>query len=183
MTNTNTNTKASMSAASAGAAGRRGSKAKKTLIMEGPNAVGVTFHFADGTTESRRVSDYPAHVQAWCAAFGLSQTLGDAYSGAKTVAEAIGLFAKRDDTLKSGNLTARRGPAGPNWQHVALAYCTVKGIDPSRVDAVRERILAMPDDTRAAVVKHPAIAAEVTRLELAALEDAAAEANDTLPDF
>jgi hypothetical protein len=75
----------------------RGVYAKKASAW--PNA---TWTWSDGRVDTVDVSALPEDTQHEATLHGVKQKLGDAYSGAKSLTEAQGMFDKALDALKAG---------------------------------------------------------------------------------
>lgn len=139
----------------------------------------VTFKWADESSNTIKLSDLSDEVIAHAAAHGLSQKLGDSYSGAKSVTEAQIAFQEVLDALLAGDWNRKGGAStGGIWVE-ALARASGETL----ADTL-ESWQAMDDATRKAVQKHPEVKVAKAQIEL---ERAQAKVTETdgisLTDF
>ena len=154
---------------------KRGRIATKTLLTDATGAPnGVSFQWGDGApTSSVRVTDYPEAVRTWLAVMGLSHTLGDAYSAATTPGEARGLWQKKHDALRNGDVRAQRGPGGPSLSDLIEALALVSGRSTEKASAV---VVNMDEGARKALRTDPRIVTALKKIELARAEVALSNA-------
>ena len=127
----------------------------------------VGFDFVDGTHRDVKLSDLSEQIRHQLVLHGLSQKLGDSYSGAESVSEAVERFNSTADMLLAGDWTSGRSANGGIFVD---ALAKAGGVE--RNEAL-EKWNAMSDDEKAAIKKHPAIKAAKAAIEL---ERAAAKA-------
>ncbi len=160
---------------------------KKSVDVENQS---VTFTFGDGGEAVARLADFSDEIVTQLALHGLSQKGGDSYAGAKSAcaendidpeewskAQVEGVIRQ----LTDGEWTVRReGGGGGGVTDLARALAEATGSD--LTDAVA-KVNDADKDTKAALRKHPAIAAILARLrqeraakKQAELESAAADA-------
>lgn len=154
------------------------SKAKKVVLED---LSGVAFQFAHGTEITVMIADLPEDTVANLICHGLSQKLGDSYSGAKDSEEAQSFLEKVLQRLKDGEWKAARegggGGRGVSQLVEALHRATGKPIEDCNAT-----IDAMDDDAKKGLRAHPEIKAQLAQIKLEkaqeAAEKAAAESED-----
>lgn len=131
----------------------------------------ITFTWADESTTTVNLSDIPEAIQARAILHGLSQKLGDSYSGAKEVEAAQAAFNDTLEALKAGDWNRKGGgfASGGIWVEAA-AKATGE-----EFGAVLEKWNAMDDETKASIKKHPDVKLAKAQIEV---ERAQAKAKD-----
>lgn len=89
---------------------------------------------------------------------GLSQKVGDSYSGAESIEEAIAAATTAVDNLKNGDWAVRASTGGI----LAEAVAELQGIE--LPDAI-EMVLSLDDDTKKALQKAPEVAAVIADIK------------------
>ena len=140
---------------------------------------GVDFTFQDGTVLSAELSALNPEMINKLAVHGLSQKVGDSYSGeeaanCQTIAEAVW------KTLTEGEWSTRSGGGGgPRISQLAEALARVTG---EEIQACVGTIAEMDDDGKKDLRAHPQIKATIAEIKLekaqADAEKAAASAGD-----
>lgn len=144
---------------------------------------GVTINFTDGTPLTVNLSDLPDEMLTHLALHGLSQKLGDSYSGEQDVAAARALATAVFDRLKEGNWKAvREGGGGGRISDLAQALANVTG--QSLEDCVT-KLADMEKDQKAGLRKHAKIKAELAKIaaeraQAAADKAASGESDDSV---
>lgn len=141
---------------------------------------GVDFEFADGAVLKADLSAIPEATLTELALHGLSQKIGDSYSGedaenCQSIAETV--YA----ALVEGKWSTRTGgSAGPRISQLAEALSRVTGQDMQECVAA---IADMTDEDKAGLRAHPAIKAQIATIKLekaqAEADKAAGEAGDS----
>ena len=130
----------------------------------------VTFSFATGEEVAVSPKDFSNEIQAQLMLHGLSQKLGDSYSG-EDADKCHSIFTGVLANLAEGNWSARAGGGGaPRISQLAEALARETGED---VAKCVETLAAMDDDKKKAVRSHPAIQVQLSQIKL---EKAAADA-------
>jgi hypothetical protein len=113
------------------------------MAKKAKSANGVTFTFADkaATQMAFELSELSAAMITELAIHGLSQKVGDSYSGAETVSEGMELAKATWKNLLAGNFNARASGGGL----LAEAVARIKGIsiadaEAKLADATEEQI-------------------------------------------
>jgi hypothetical protein len=139
---------------------------------------GVNFEFHDGATLECTLSELPEDMVMKLALHGLSQKVGDSYSGedaanCQTIAETTW------KTLMEGNWSSRSGGGGPRISQLAEALARATG---KEVQECVATIAEMDDDTKKDLRAHPQIKALIAEIKLekakADQEKASAEAGE-----
>lgn len=131
----------------------------------------VTFDFEDGNgTVIADVSTLPENVVKHLVVYGLSQKLGDAYSGEKDPATARKIVEAKLDQFANGEIraTSGAGTSGPRVSQLAEALSRVTGRE---VDVCVTKVASMDDDEKKDLRKHPKV-----RLALEAIKEEKAQA-------
>jgi len=133
-------------------------KVKKTVEEDGS----ITFEFASGETEKVSPGDFSAEIQKQLMTHGLSQKLGDSYSGEDTdKCHAVFLGVKKN--LEDGNWSARSGGGGgPRVSQLAAALARVTG---EPIEKCVEKLSALDDDKKKAVQAHPDIQLAIAEIK------------------
>ncbi len=129
----------------------------------------VTFEFATGEVEEVSPKDFSADIQKQLMLHGLSQKLGDSYSG-EDADKCHGIFTGVLKNLADGSWTARAGGGAPRISQLAEALARETG---ETVEKCVETLAAMDDDKKKAVRSHPAIQVQLSEIKL---EKASADA-------
>ena len=130
----------------------------------------VTFEFATGEVKEVSPKDFSSDIQKQLMLHGLSQKLGDSYSG-EDADKCHAIFTGVLANLTDGNWSARAGGGGaPRISQLAEALARETG---EPVDKCVETLAAMDDDKKKAVRSHPAIQVQLSQIKL---EKAAADA-------
>jgi hypothetical protein len=129
---------------------------------------GVTVTFEDDNTVSVLLSDLSDEIVTQLALHGLSQKLGDSYSGEANLAVAKGKAEAVAGRLAKGDWKAvRESSGGGRISDLAQALATVTGRTLEEAVAVIEN---MDKEKKSALRKHPAVNAETKRIALARAE-------------
>lgn len=148
----------------------------------------VTFNFEDGETVTVSASDFPESVVQNLVVYGLSQKLGDAYSGEKDPSTARAIVEVLTDRMKQGEFNKQRegGGGGSRVSQLAEALSreTGKELDVCVSKVAELKAQSTEDDDKvAALRKNPrikmhleTIKAEKAQLKQKELEKEAAEA-------
>ena len=94
-----------------GVHGAHAARADLTFDDEAVGDDGVTFTFATGETEVVKPADLPAEIQKQLMLHGLSQKLGDSYSG-EDADKCHAVFTGVLKNLTEGSWSARSGGGG-----------------------------------------------------------------------
>ncbi len=142
----------------------------------------VTFSFATGEEVEVAPKDFSAEIQKQLMLHGLSQKLGDSYSG-EDADKCHAIFTGVLGNLTDGNWSARAGGGGaPRISQLADALARETG---ETVEKCVEVLAAMDDDKKKAVRSHPNIQVHLSEIKLEkASADAAklkAELGDDVP--
>lgn len=143
--------------------------AKKTI-----GETSITFTWADETETVVDMADLHGSLTTRAMLHGLSQKLGDSYSGAKEVETAKAAFNETFEALKAGDWNRKGGgfSSGGIWVE-ALAQAA---------EVTLEEALAkwneMDDATKASIRKQPQVKVAKAEIELAR---ASAKAKDAAP--
>jgi len=130
----------------------------------------VTFEFATGEVVEVSPKDFSGDIQKQLMLHGLSQKLGDSYSG-EDADKCHAIFTGVLANLNDGNWSARAGGGGaPRISQLADALARETG---ETVEKCVEVLAAMDDDKKKAVRSHPSIQVHLSQIKL---EKAAADA-------
>jgi hypothetical protein len=122
----------------------------------------ITFAWADGSPDTIiDTTEFNAEVQEHARMHGFSQKLGDSYSGAKSVTEAMERFTATLDGLTEGDWNRKGVSTGGLW---VAAIAQVTG---ETVEDVLVKWQAMDEETRKNVCKHPDVVVARKEIELA----------------
>lgn len=156
----------------------RASIAKKVTAED---LSGVTIKFEDGQDLVANLADLPEDMLTHLALHGLSQKLGDSYSGEQDISTARALASNVLERLKEGNWAAVREGGGGKISDLAHALSAVTG---QPIEACTEKLAGMEKADKSGLRKHPKIKAELARIaaERAAEAEKKAEAAPDL-DF
>lgn len=153
--------------------------AKKTVDTDSRS---VTILLGDGSSTTHSLSDLPAEIVTQLALHGLSQKLGDSYSGAaNAVAEgeapdavtyAKETIARVWATLTAGDWSATRSGGGA-ISMLARAVAEVLGIEPAEAAAKLE---GMEKEAKKKVQSSPKVAVVLARMKAENAARAAARA-------
>ena len=149
--------------------------ADKTLDFD---SKAVDFAFADETTVTIALADFPADIQLHLALHGISQKCGDSYSGAKgDVAAAKKMF---DDTLAqlvAGEWRQARGEgeSKPRVTELAEAIARIKNVD---VEVVKASLDAATDEQRKALRSNDRVKAIIAIIRAEKAQKKLAEMKD-----
>ena len=123
----------------------------------------VTFEFATGETVEVNPGEFPAEIQRQLMLHGVSQKLGDSYSG-EDADKCHSIFAGVLKNLQEGNWTARSGGGGsPRISQLAEALSRATN---QPVEACVEKLAAMDDETKKAVRNHAQVKAALAEIKL-----------------
>ena len=128
----------------------------------------VVFDFADGTTVECDISQVNEAILYRLALHGLSQKVGDSYSGAESVAEAIGAARSVWSNLTEGQWAVRAARGGK----IVEALARVTGKD---YDECLEVYAGMTDAEKKDLRKHPQIKQAMAEIELERAQAAASQ--------
>ena len=126
---------------------------KKTTLDNG-----VSFGFVDGEILTCALDDLSEDMVKKLALHGLSQKVGDSYSGAQTVSEAQQKARAVWESIKQGVWAAKAAAGGGI---LAEAVSRALGIT---LDDAMTRVNALSDDERKALRKHSAIDAAAAEI-------------------
>jgi len=123
----------------------------------------VTFEFATGEVVEVSPKDFSGDIQKQLMLHGLSQKLGDSYSG-EDADKCHSIFTGVLVNLNEGNWSARAGGGGsPRISQLAEALALETG---ETVEKCVEILSAMDDDKKKAVRVHPAIQVQLSQIKL-----------------
>ena len=141
---------------------------------------GVTIAFADGKPLTVNLADLPDEMVGHLALHGLSQKLGDSYSGEQDIASARALAAAVAERLREGNWKAvREGGGGGRISDLAQALSNVTG---QPLEECVTKLADMEKDQKSGLRKHPKIKAELAKIAAERAATAAAKAEDAPVD-
>jgi hypothetical protein len=136
----------------------------------------LTFTSEDGSVQTLQVASLPETVRTQALFHGLSQKIGDSYSGAASQDDPEG-YAREcvKDTiaqLLEGNWRAAGGGGGPKYGQLVTALAEVTG---KTLDEAKAIVEGLSDKERKEVQAKPKIKAAIAKLKLAkAMRDAEA---------
>ena len=140
--------------------------------------IAVEFTFTGQEPILVKASDFSPEIQTHFMLHGISQKVGDSYSGAKgDIAGAMASFAACLEQLKAGDWRASRGEgeSKPRTTELASAVARIKGVE---VEVAAEAIAGMEEDARKALRSNERvkatialIRAEKAQAKLDAMED------------
>ena len=143
-----------------------------------PGVERLEFRFANGNTESVKLSDYPDNIRDAFAWYGVSQKLGDGYADAKgSIDDAIESFLSLNERLVKGTWIAAKEATGPRVGLLARAIARAQekaGMTPD-VDAIIAKLEGDPK-LRENALSNPAINAAYEELRLEAQQERAEKA-------
>lgn len=161
--------------------------AKKTVSVETKS---VVFEFGEAGSVVFDLSKVSDEMLTQLALHGASQKGGDSYAGAKTATDGTSIdpdeWARNEcqrvvEQIYAGEWTVRRASGGPGITDLARALAEVMP-DVTEAEAA-ERLAEASKEDKAALRKHPAVAAVLQRLKAeraaAKLEQAEAAAADS----
>jgi len=134
---------------------------------------GVTLSFSDEQNMTVNLSDLPPEIVTHLALHGLSQKLGDAYSGEKDVAVARGKAEAVAKRLVNGDWKAVREGGGGRITDLAHALATVTGRTIEEAVGVIE---GMTKEAKKDLRNHAQIKAELARITAERAAEAAERA-------
>ena len=151
--------------------------AKKVYSEDGSS---VAFNFADEVSVLAELSSFPTDIQTRFAQYGMSQKLGDKYSGAKSPADARDELALIITQLQNGDWRAASEAAGPKAGKTVRAFfrvCEVNakwamkhyGLKEVTIESIRDLYATFEKQMKSEVGKSPEV---VTMLATIALEEA-----------
>jgi hypothetical protein len=132
--------------------------------------------FAHGEDLSISLSEVPEKILTELALHGLSQKVGDSYSGEKDPQEAKAKAEDVIDRLKSGDWVKARLRGEGSTSLTVEAIAAIKG---KSVSAIKEVWAGLPEDTKKAVRNDPAIKAKMAAIKAERLQSKADEASDS----
>jgi len=121
---------------------------------------GITFNWADESVDYIKLEFFNEALLAHATLHGLSQKLGDSYSGAKSVAEAKAAFYEVLESLKAGDWNRKGGSTGGVWVE-AIARATGQPLD-----EVLAKWSEMDEATRKSVKAHPDVIEAKAEIDL-----------------
>lgn len=142
-------------------------KVSKTINEDGT----LSFEFATGEVVDVNPGDFSNEIQKQLLIHGVSQKLGDSYSG-EDADKCHVIFSGVLKNLTEGNWSARAGGGG-GARISQLAEALSRASDGETVETCVETLSSMSDEEKAAVKKHPAVQAALAEIKL---EKAQAEA-------
>ena len=122
--------------------------AKKSVDQE---KLTVTFDFADGTTVTTDLSEFPEAILDRLSLHGLSQKLGDSYAGAESITEAVQSVKELLTNLQAGNWNLGGRSTGGIWIEVLVR------ISGKSAEECAERFNALSEDEKKKLKKHPQV--------------------------
>ena len=129
----------------------------------------LLFEFANGETREYKPEDFPQEIRVCAEAHGYMAKFGDAYSGAKSVQEALD---KHDDcvaqVLEGDWVTAAEEGGAPRKTQLVEAYIAAKakrGVEITEADAI-ETVKGWDSDKRKEIAEIPEIALELAEIRL-----------------
>jgi hypothetical protein len=139
-------------------------KVSKTVTDEG-----VKFEFATGEVVEVKVGDFKSDIQKQLMLHGLSQKLGDSYSG-EDADKCHTIFQGVLKNLTEGSWSARAGGGAGRISQLAAALSRAAG---EPVEKCVEKLSEMDDAAKKTVREHPAVQAALAEIKLEkAQEDA-----------
>ena len=150
-----------------------------------PDAVALTFNFANGETIDVQQEKFTPAIQSCLMWNGISQKLGDAYAGAGAKAKETGqepadvafeMFGAMLEQLELGTWVTEREATGPRLTILFEAIVAAKAKAGEEVREDTQQRLREDKDFREAAAELPAVKAEALRIsaERAAARAAAA---------
>jgi hypothetical protein len=132
--------------------------AKKTI-----GETSITFTWADESVTVVDMADLHGSLTTRAMLHGLSQKLGDSYSGAKEVASAKAAFEDTLDALKAGDWNRKGGgfSSGGIWVEALAQAAEVT------LEEALEKWNEMTDETKASIRKQPQVKVAKAEIELA----------------
>ncbi len=121
---------------------------------------GVTFNWADETATEIEMESFPETIINRAAIHGVSQKLGDAYSGLKTVGEAKAALNEVLTALIAGDWNRKGGATGGIWL-LAIAKATGE-----ELEVVQAKWDEMDEATRKTVQAHPDVKQAKAEIDL-----------------
>lgn len=158
-------------------------KAKKTVLED---LSGVKFAFAHGTEVTVLIADLPESTVANLVCHGLSQKLGDSYSGAESSEDAQSYLEKVLQRLVAGEWkAAREGGGGRGVSQLVEALHRATG---KPLDECNATVDGLDEDAKKGLRQHPEIKEQLAQIKLEnaqkAAEKAAAEkGNEEAPSL
>lgn len=120
----------------------------------------ITFAWADETTSTVSLSDIPSDLINRAALHGLSQKLGDAYSGCEgNIATAKAQFDDVLAALMAGDWNRKGGSTGGVWVEAIAEAASVP------FEEALEKYNAADEETRKAMKAHPDVKAAKARID------------------
>lgn len=133
-------------------------KVSKTVTDEG-----VKFEFATGEVVEVKCGDFKGDIQKQLMLHGLSQKLGDSYSGEDSD-KCHTIFQGVLKNLSEGNWSARAGGGGAGRiSQLAAALARAAG---EPIEKCVEKLSEMDDATKKTVREHPAVQAALAEIKL-----------------
>lgn len=140
----------------------------------------VRFEFANGNSLTINVSEVIDSIKNQVIAHGLLQKIGDSYAGAESVEEAYESAAETLEMVKKGEWRAARTGVGLGSGDLAKALAVVTS---KTEDECRAVIAGLDADQKKGLRKHPAIGAELAKMQAAKLLAKAAKASTEEASF
>ena len=134
---------------------------KGKIAKKVPMENGVMFNFADGTKRGFDLDDLPEEVVRRAAIHGISQKLGDGYSGITSVKEAIQVVDAIWEQLQTGDWNAKVSRTGKYVEAIARVFNIDTAEAQAKYDAIKD-----DDDRMKAMKKHPSIVAAIAQIDL-----------------
>lgn len=153
--------------------------------LSGDKIARLEFQFNGGGTYAVNADEFPIAVQTMAMYHGLSQKLGDEFSGAKSVEEAEEAFVALLERLKDGDWATERGEAGPRTSLIFEAVCIAyeragKPLDDDRKAAIREGL--KDNETRKKAMAKPEFSAVYLELQAKKAMEKAKKAADAVAE-
>lgn len=143
---------------------------------------GVDFTFSNGEVLSVDISSIPDEVIAHLICHGISQKVGDSYTGQKDAAEAHATASALVERLQGGEWTAARQSSGGGAGRVTqLAEALARACGKTVPECVAV-LDGMDDDQKKQLRQHDAIKAQLAIIKAEAAQAAAAKAQESLAD-
>jgi hypothetical protein len=137
--------------------------AKKTVVLDGDNAVGVRFKFGNGTVYKIMLADLDEATRDYAACHGIAQKGGDSFAGAKGDPDkAEEMFLPVFEGLMQNKWNRAREATGGELLVQALVDITGES-----AEGVRTMLAGKDEAERKAIRKHPQVDAKIKAIQAA----------------
>jgi hypothetical protein len=142
----------------------------------------VDFNFENGNSLNARLAELPEEIVVQLALYGLSQKVGDSYSGVDgNIEEAEELANGVYDRLKKGEFKASRESSGSGRvSDLARALAQVAGVD---LSAAVEKLAEMDKDAKKGLKENLHIQRALTEIQKAKLAEKEAKLAEEAKDM